>query len=138
MSATNPWLKAAVVLGTLAVLGIGYLVYRASQPTVEDALREAATLEEARVAVRVELATLSTAQENFRGQHGHYAASLDSVLPWHKSLDVKLEILHADRNTWTARGIHPQWGIECVADDQTRFASGHFWAKCRSTGGQAP
>lgn len=133
-SSTSPWIKAGVVFLALAVIGIGFLVYEASQPTIDDAFREAAETQfgEDATTVKADLALLSTAQEEFREKNGRFARSVDEFEYFFSSDGVEITILRADSSGWKAEGRHEEVGIACTATDETRMGSGgRFWAECR-------
>lgn len=119
-------LKALIVFTCLALLaGIGYLVYRASQPTIEDAVREVMGLHDdpaVQVALmKDDLWNLVTAQEMVYADLGRYTinmrtasaaiASLGEILP---SPGVQITIERAGRDGHSARASFVGSKQECV------------------------
>lgn len=129
---TSPWLKAGVVLLALAVVGIGYIAYEQSRPTIGDAVREAAETQfgEEAVDAKVDLLFLSTAQDKFFNKHSRYAESIEEIgtLP---PISSDLEMLRADSSGWRARAVNRDAGIVCTATDETPRVGERYLADCR-------
>ena len=119
-------LRALIVFTCLALLaGIGYLVYRASQPTIEDAVREVMGLHDdpaVQVAfMKNDLRNLVVAQERVYADAGRYTtnirmassaiALLGTILP---SPGVQITIERAGRDGYSARATFVGSEQECV------------------------
>jgi hypothetical protein len=120
-------LKALIVFTCLTLIaGIGYLVYRASQPTIEDAVRDVvesqydpAVLDSM---MKGDLQNFTVAQEAFFAESRRYTTNLDwlsaEMARYHgrifPSPGVKIWIERAGYVGYLARATHPGSKKECV------------------------
>jgi hypothetical protein len=129
-------LKALIVFTCLTLIaGIGYLVYRASQPTIEDAVREVVEQQLDPVSMmKTDLDNLRWAQEAYflTAKNGCCGYSDDlsqlrtkldpdamtggrlAATPWVPSPGVQITILRAGDKGWSARATHAGSKEVCV------------------------